>query len=123
MFPDELARRIIKMFSYEGETILDPFLGSGTTIKIARELGRDGVGYEREDGLYKATIAEKLKGTEPATDVEPATEGVSEFSKRTLDELKANQPKGPEAETDELEKLPENVIYGTDSRAAEPVPS
>lgn len=46
MFPDELPRRIIKMFSFTGETVLDPFLGSGTTSKMAMELDRDSVGYE-----------------------------------------------------------------------------
>lgn len=46
MFPDELPRRIIKMFSFAGETVLDPFLGSGTTSKIAMELNRNSIGYE-----------------------------------------------------------------------------
>jgi len=46
MFPDELPRRLIKMFSFVGETILDPFLGSGTTSKVARELKRNSIGYE-----------------------------------------------------------------------------
>ncbi|MBI2446834.1 MAG: site-specific DNA-methyltransferase [Parcubacteria group bacterium] len=46
MFPDELPRRIIKMFSFEGETVLDPFLGSGTTSKVAMELNRNSIGYE-----------------------------------------------------------------------------
>ena len=45
-FPDELPRRIIKLFSYVGETVLDPFLGSGTTSKVAAALGRNSVGYE-----------------------------------------------------------------------------
>jgi hypothetical protein len=47
------------MYSYVGETVLDPFLGSGTTIKVARELRRQGIGYER-DQRYKAAIMEKL---------------------------------------------------------------
>jgi len=46
MFPEELPRRLIKMFSFVGENILDPFLGSGTTSKVARELGRNSIGYE-----------------------------------------------------------------------------
>lgn len=46
MFPDELPRRLIKMFSFVDETILDPFAGSGTTAKVARELGRNSVSYE-----------------------------------------------------------------------------
>ncbi len=46
MFPEELPRRLIKMFSFFGETVLDPFLGSGTTTRAARELGRNSIGYE-----------------------------------------------------------------------------
>ncbi|RKZ00948.1 MAG: site-specific DNA-methyltransferase [Candidatus Hydrothermota bacterium] len=45
-FPYELPYRLIKAFSYVGETVLDPFLGSGTTLVAARDLGRNGVGYE-----------------------------------------------------------------------------
>jgi site-specific DNA-methyltransferase (adenine-specific) len=50
-FPDELAYRCIKLFSYVGETILDPFCGSGTTMKIARELKRNSVGIEIKKSL------------------------------------------------------------------------
>lgn len=46
MFPEELPRRLIKMFSFMGESVLDPFLGSGTTTKVARELKRNSIGYE-----------------------------------------------------------------------------
>ena len=46
MFPDELPKRLIKMFTFVGDTVLDPFLGSGTTVKVALELNRNGLGYE-----------------------------------------------------------------------------
>ena len=46
MFPLELPRRLIKMFSFYGDTVLDPFLGSGTTSRAALELGRNSIGYE-----------------------------------------------------------------------------
>ncbi len=45
-FPEELPYRAVKLFSYKGETVLDPFAGSGTTMKIARELGRNSIGIE-----------------------------------------------------------------------------
>ncbi|GIX42787.1 MAG: methyltransferase [Leptospiraceae bacterium] len=59
MFPEELPKRLIKMFSFVGDIILDPFLGSGTTLKMAIELGRNGIGYEI-NYKYKTIIEEKL---------------------------------------------------------------
>lgn len=46
MFPEELPHRLIKMFSFPGETVLDPFMGSGTTALAARNLNRNTIGYE-----------------------------------------------------------------------------
>ena len=46
MFPEELPARLIRMFTFIGETVLDPFLGSGTTSLAAKHLGRNSVGYE-----------------------------------------------------------------------------
>ncbi len=46
MFPEKLPSRLIKMFSFVGDTILDPFLGSGTTSLAAKKLNRSSVGYE-----------------------------------------------------------------------------
>ena len=50
-FPEELPYRAIKLFSYVGETVLDPFLGSGTTMKVARQLGRNSIGIEIKKSL------------------------------------------------------------------------
>ena len=49
MFPEELPKRLIKMFSFVGETVLDPFLGSGTTSLAAKRLHRNSIGYEIND--------------------------------------------------------------------------
>jgi DNA modification methylase len=46
MFPEELPKRLIKMFTFVGDTVLDPFVGSGTTIKAAINLSRNVIGYE-----------------------------------------------------------------------------
>jgi DNA modification methylase len=58
-FPEEIPKRLIKLFSFHSETVLDPFLGSGTTMKVAQELGRNSWGYEIDRGLKKI-IAQKL---------------------------------------------------------------
>lgn len=59
MFPEELPRRLIKMFTFVGDTVLDPFLGSGTTIKVALNLGRNSVGYEINE-KFLPIIKEKI---------------------------------------------------------------
>lgn len=58
-FPEEIPRRLIKLFTFVGETVLDPFLGSGTTTKVARELRRNSYGYEIDLEL-KPVICKKL---------------------------------------------------------------
>lgn len=59
MFPEELPTRLIKMFSFVGENILDPFLGSGTTAIAAKKLNRNSVGYEI-NSAFLPIIQEKL---------------------------------------------------------------
>ena len=59
MFPEELPKRLIKMFSFVSDTILDPFLGSGTTTLAAKNLNRNSVGYEINEE-FLPTIKEKL---------------------------------------------------------------
>lgn len=63
MFPDELPFRLIKMFSFVGDIVLDPFLGSGTTIKAARQLNRNSIGYEINEEFIKI-IKEKISGSD-----------------------------------------------------------
>lgn len=46
MFPDILPETLIRLYTYQGETVLDPFLGSGTTTKAAKKLGRNSIGYD-----------------------------------------------------------------------------
>ena len=60
MFPEELPARLIKMFSFTGDTVLDPFLGSGTTSLAARNLGRHSIGYEI-NGNFVPAIRKKLQ--------------------------------------------------------------
>lgn len=60
MFPEELPRRLIKMFSFINETVLDPFAGSGTTSIAAKNLNRDSIGYEINPEFIDV-IKEKLQ--------------------------------------------------------------
>ncbi|MBZ1345359.1 MAG: site-specific DNA-methyltransferase [Candidatus Nealsonbacteria bacterium] len=46
IMPEEIVRRCIKLYTYIGDVVLDPFAGSGTTLKVAKELKRNYVGYE-----------------------------------------------------------------------------
>jgi len=59
MFPEELPRRLMKMFTFIEDTVLDPFLGSGTATLAARNLGRNSVGYEVNED-FRPIIEEKL---------------------------------------------------------------
>jgi hypothetical protein len=45
-YPEELAALMIESFTDPGDTVLDPFLGSGTTLKVCRVMRRNGFGYE-----------------------------------------------------------------------------
>jgi site-specific DNA-methyltransferase (adenine-specific) len=92
MFPEELPRRLIKMFSFVGDTVLDPFLGSGTTSLAAKNLERNSIGYEiNEDFL--PIIKEKLN----------LKQG-SFFQEATFEIIKQEEPKISFKE--EIKKLP-----------------
>jgi len=69
MFPEELPRRLIKMFSFPQETVLDPFMGSGTTALAARNLNRNSVGYEINPE-YIPIIKGKIGGNDAFMQVE-----------------------------------------------------
>lgn len=63
IMPEEIPYRLIKLFSFVDDIILDPFAGSGTTLKVAKELERNYIGYEIYKH-YKVVIEEKLNDTE-----------------------------------------------------------
>lgn len=69
MFPEELPHRLIKMFSFHGETVLDPFMGSGTTALAARNLNRNSIGYEIHSDFIPI-IKEKIGGDDAFSAVE-----------------------------------------------------
>jgi DNA modification methylase len=59
VFPEQLIERLVLLYSYYGETVLDPFLGTGTTCLVAKKLGRNCIGYEIDLELKEA-IEERL---------------------------------------------------------------
>ena len=64
-YPVELADRLIRMFSFAGDTVLDPFSGTGTTTIAAITAGRNSIGYEIDDhyvSLARRRIADKTSG-------------------------------------------------------------
>jgi site-specific DNA-methyltransferase (adenine-specific) len=61
-FPEELAFRLVRMFSFVGDTVLDPFMGTGTTLLAAARCGRNSIGVEIEPAYV--TMAKKRLDTE-----------------------------------------------------------
>jgi DNA modification methylase len=59
-FPLQLAERLIRMFSFAGDTVLDPFVGSGTTMLAAIQSGRNSISYE-VDGNYAALCRKRIR--------------------------------------------------------------
>ena len=64
-FPIELPERCIKLFSYVGDTVLDPFLGSGTTLLAAKMFDRSGIGIEI-DKSYCQLASDRLEDLQPS---------------------------------------------------------
>ena len=98
IYPEELVRRLVRMFSYEGDTVLDPFLGSGTTVKVAREFNREAIGYEREP-QYKAVIMQKLGIAAGEGQKQPA-ESMAAYAEKAMaaDDYKAEAPEARKPE-------------------------
>lgn len=57
--PEEMLKRIILGFSNKGDTVLDPFCGSGTTVAVAKKYGRNYIGIEKEEKYFN-TIQKRL---------------------------------------------------------------
>ncbi|MGH2535739.1 MAG: DNA-methyltransferase [Thermomicrobiales bacterium] len=73
-YPVALAYRLIRMFSFVGDTVLDPFLGTGTTTRAAMLAGRNSIGVEVEPTYFELTqqkLAHRPFGVEYAFDADP----------------------------------------------------
>lgn len=62
VFPDELARRCIRLSTWPGELVVDPLCGSGTTLRAARDLGRRGLGIELSERYARLASAATAQG-------------------------------------------------------------
>jgi site-specific DNA-methyltransferase (adenine-specific) len=71
--PEQLLGRIIRACSNEGEVVLDPFGGSGTTLAVAKKLGRNYLGFELSPE-YAARIEKRLASIEPGDPLDGAAE-------------------------------------------------
>lgn len=87
VFPEELPKRLIKMFSFVGDTVCDPFMGSGTTALAAMKLERNSVGYEinRE---FRRYYHEKLTETDGGSRIE----FYEDYNKNDFEQLIATLP-------------------------------
>ena len=66
IYPLPMIERIIKMASNSDDIVLDPFLGSGTTLVAAKKLGRRGIGFELDE-KYEPIIEKRLLTEAPQT--------------------------------------------------------
>lgn len=55
-YPLDLAERLVRMFSFVGDTVLDPFLGTGTTTVAAAKWGRNSIGFEIDSHYYEMAL-------------------------------------------------------------------
>jgi modification methylase len=98
-YPLELAKRLVQMFSFVGDTVLDPFLGTGTTTMAALQHGRNSIGYEI-DPEYFHHIEQRIRhsssglfNTAKVTFHEKSAKSRAESGQALLDD--ANQPRRP----------------------------
>lgn len=83
-FPVELAARVIQLYSYVGDVVLDPFMGSGTTAVAAVKNGRRYVGFEIDDN-YFALAQKRIAEAQSALTETPSNEGVADSNPTELE--------------------------------------
>jgi len=77
-YPDELPKRLIQLYTFKGETVLDPFAGSGTTNKVAKQLGRYSIAVELSKDYCKL-IKEKVTNIKFNSDTEDIYKEIDEL--------------------------------------------
>lgn len=74
LFPQELVQRLLEIYTNPGDTILDPFMGAGSTLVVAQALGRKGVGFEISQSYIK--LAKKRLANRPTSQSYPNTQKI-----------------------------------------------
>jgi len=114
-FPEDIPYRMIRMHTVEGECVLDPFLGSGTTLKISRLLKRRGIGYEINAG-YRQLIEARIRESWVPPPIESHYKAIgndtfyeifSHIVQRTIDEYRLSTHRN---DSDFLKKLKTKVL-------------
>ena len=86
-FPFELAYRLVNMYSLKGDTVVDPFLGTGTTMAAAMAAGRNSIGFEIESGFHDEILSIQDSIVETANDrIERRIKSHLEFVQRRSEE-------------------------------------
>ncbi len=85
-FPEEIPRRLIELFTYPGEVVLDPFAGAGTSLRIAKELGRIPAGVEMSKVYYAAAV-KRLSEVKPYESEQILSKTASRFTKTPNEQL------------------------------------
>ena len=102
-FPEELVAFLLETYTDEGDVVLDPFLGSGTTLKVSRVMKRKGIGFEvhaKFENLIKARIDEEWE-VPPWTNLD-----IIHSSSSTTRPSKPRRPKQTNAAQLDLENYP-----------------
>jgi DNA modification methylase len=62
-FPISLAKKVIELFTHEGELVLDPFVGSGTTLLAARDANRNALGFDLQQNYIDLCESRLAQGS------------------------------------------------------------
>jgi site-specific DNA-methyltransferase (adenine-specific) len=119
--PEQLLGRIIKSCSNEGETVLDPFGGSGTTLAVAKKLNRQFIGFELSESYAKniqsrlnaTTVGEPLSGAE-----EPKVSAPTTAAGKRRDEADRRVPNNRAAKRPRVEAAPSLSLFSTPEPAS-----
>lgn len=110
-FPEEIPYRLIRLYSYPGDFVLDPFAGSGQTLKVARALGRRAIGYEI---VKKYVEYARRRANEPLH--LRAMQIVARFEKVPLGTPRLDVRKGERHTRSRSRKPDQLVLFGERSR-------